>query len=85
MKQRASAMERANKTALVSYGVMNVILIACYLIEVVKKSRTPGYFAVFCALKLRFSSKRHFIMSFRPRCLHRVEKTRRKPHSFNYN
>ena len=52
MKQRASAMERANKTALVSYGVMNVILIACYLIEVVKKSRTPGYFAVFCALAI---------------------------------
>lgn len=51
-EQQALAQQRANKTALVSYGVMNVILVACYLLEVVKKSRTVGYFAVFCVLAL---------------------------------
>lgn len=50
--QRTVAQHRANKTALVSYGVMNVILVACYLLEVVKNSRTIGYFAVFCVLAL---------------------------------
>ena len=51
-EQRALAKQRANKTALVCYGVMNFILIACYILEVVKKSRTIGYFAVFCVLAL---------------------------------
>ena len=51
-EQQVSAQQRANKTALVSYGVMNFILIACYLLEVVKKSRTIGYFAVFCVLAI---------------------------------
>ena len=50
--QKVSAQQRANKTALVSYGVMNFILIACYLLEVIKKSRTIGYFAVFCVLAI---------------------------------
>lgn len=49
-EQRISAQQRANKNALVCYGVMNFILIACYLLEVVKKSRTVSYFAVFCIL-----------------------------------
>lgn len=48
--QQISSQQRANKTALVSYGVMNFILIACYLIEVLKKSRTVGYYTVFCIL-----------------------------------
>lgn len=34
-EQRIPAKQRANKTALVCYGVMNFILIACYLLEVV--------------------------------------------------
>lgn len=51
-EQQVSAQQRANKTALVSYGVMNFILIACYLLEVIKKSRTVGYFAVFCVLAI---------------------------------
>lgn len=51
-EQRVSAKQRANKTALVCYGVMNFILIACYLLEVIKKSRTVGYFAIFCVLAL---------------------------------
>ena len=50
--QQVSARQRANKSALVSYGVMNFILIACYLLEVIKKSRTIGYFAVFCVLAI---------------------------------
>ena len=50
--QKVSAQQRANKSALISYGVMNFILIACYLLEVVKKSRTVGYFAVFCVLAI---------------------------------
>lgn len=33
---------RANKTALVSYGVMDAILVACYLLEVVKNNRAVG-------------------------------------------
>ena len=48
--EQISAQQRANKTALVSYGVMNIILIACYLLEVIKKSRSIGYFSVFCVL-----------------------------------
>ena len=44
--QKVSAQQRANKSALISYGVMNFILIACYLLEVVKKSRTFGFDAL---------------------------------------
>lgn len=51
-EQQVSAQQRANKTAMVSYSVMNFILIACYLLEVIKKSRTVGYFAVFCILAI---------------------------------
>lgn len=43
-------MQRRNKTALTCYTVLNIILILCYLIEVAKKSRTLGYFAVFTLL-----------------------------------
>lgn len=51
-EQQVPAQQRANKTALVCYGVMNFILIACYLLEVIKKSRTVGYYAVFCVLAI---------------------------------
>lgn len=43
-------MQRRNKTALTCYTVLNIILILCYLLEVVKKSRTVGYFAIFTVL-----------------------------------
>ena len=49
-EQSTMARRRANKTALILYGVMNLVLILCYLLEVVKKSRTVGYFIVFCLL-----------------------------------
>jgi methyl-accepting chemotaxis protein len=45
-----SAQQRANRTALMLYGLTNVILIISYFLEVFKKSRTVGYFALFCVL-----------------------------------
>ncbi|MDE6434083.1 MAG: hypothetical protein K2L07_07615 [Lachnospiraceae bacterium] len=47
-----SDIRRCNVTALQTYGLMNAILVICYLIEVIKKSRTIGYFAIFCILAL---------------------------------
>ncbi|MDD6039060.1 MAG: methyl-accepting chemotaxis protein [bacterium] len=49
---KLSAQARANRLAVICYGVMNVILVLSYLIEVLKKSRTVGYFAVFCLLAI---------------------------------
>lgn len=48
--QKATAQSRANKTAIWLYGIMNLVLVICYAVEVMKKSRTIGYFAVFCVL-----------------------------------
>lgn len=47
-----SDMTMSNFVSIVSYTIINVILIACYIIEVVKGARTIGYFAVFCILAL---------------------------------
>ena len=47
-----SDMTMSNFVSIVSYTIINVILIACYIIEVVKGSRTIGYFTVFCILAL---------------------------------
>ena len=47
-----SDMNMSNFVSIISYTVINVILIACYVIEVVKGSRTIGYFTVFCILAL---------------------------------
>ncbi len=44
--------DRNNKTALGCYTAYNVILIVFYLIEVIKKSRTIGYYAIFATLSL---------------------------------
>ncbi|MBO5247203.1 MAG: hypothetical protein J6B28_08100 [Eubacterium sp.] len=52
MDRDVLARQRANKTAMGSYSVMTFILIACYLLEVLKKSRTVQYFAVFCTLAI---------------------------------
>ncbi len=43
---------RVNATAMFSYTLLVFILVACYLIEVLKKSRTVSYFVVFCILAL---------------------------------
>jgi len=45
-----SSIQRSNKNAVIIYGVMDLILVLCYLIEVIKGSRTVGYYGVFCAL-----------------------------------
>ncbi len=47
-----SDINMSNFVSIISYTIINVILIACYIIEVVKGSRTIGYFAVFCILAL---------------------------------
>ncbi|MDE5863118.1 MAG: hypothetical protein K2K56_12170 [Lachnospiraceae bacterium] len=43
-------MQRNNRAGLICYSVMVVVLVLCYLLEVVKKSRTVGYFIVFTIL-----------------------------------
>ena len=45
-------MRRNNWAVLFGYTVMDAVLVLCYLVEVIKKSRTIGYFAVFCLLAL---------------------------------
>ncbi|MBO5247538.1 MAG: hypothetical protein J6B28_09795, partial [Eubacterium sp.] len=52
MDREGLAQQRANKTAMVLYSVMTFILIACYLLEVLKKSRTVQYYAIFCTLAI---------------------------------
>ncbi len=49
---RGSDMQRCNKMALIAYTVIVIALIAAYLIEVIKGSRTIGYYIVFCLLAL---------------------------------
>lgn len=51
-QRRISDMQRCNKTAIIAYSVITVALAATYLIEVIKGSRTIGYYAVFCLLAL---------------------------------
>lgn len=51
-KQRVSAEQRANRAALLLYGIINAVLVLCYAIEVVKGSRSIGYYAVFLILAL---------------------------------
>lgn len=45
-------MERNNRFVIIGYTIYNIVLLACYVIEVVKKSRTIGYFLIFAALSL---------------------------------
>lgn len=47
-----SEIRRCNITTLLCYGLMDLILILCYIIEVLKKSRTVEYFIVFAILAL---------------------------------
>lgn len=46
----SAAMRHSNKASIWAYGIMNLILVVSYLIEVLKHSRTIGYYAVFCVL-----------------------------------
>lgn len=45
-------MQRNNSFAILGYTVYNIVLLICYFVEVLKKDRTIGYFAVFAALSL---------------------------------
>ena len=45
-------LKLANRASMAAYSIMNLILVACYLLEVIKHSRTLGYFIVFCIFAL---------------------------------
>lgn len=45
-------LKLSNRTSMVAYSIMNLILVACYLVEVIRQSRTVGYFVVFCLFAL---------------------------------
>lgn len=47
-----SDMQRANGTSVMAYALMNITLVICYLIEVIKESRTINYYIIFCVLAL---------------------------------
>lgn len=51
-KNSTSEKSMSNAASVLCYTIINVILIACYIIEVVKGSRTIGYLTVFCLLAL---------------------------------
>lgn len=44
--------QRNNRFTLICYTAYNILLLVFYLLEVAKKSRTIGYFAIFAALSL---------------------------------
>lgn len=44
--------EKNNAYVLLGYTVYNIVLLLCYLIEVIKGSRTIGYYIIFSALSL---------------------------------
>lgn len=50
--ENRTEMQRNNQVGLFCYALMNVILVVCYLIEVIKGSRTLAYYGVFCLLAL---------------------------------
>lgn len=50
--QNISEMEQNNKTAKACYSVIDIVLVICYLVEVLKGDRTVGYYVVFCLLAL---------------------------------
>lgn len=56
MEERNSVFEREmarnNRFVITGYTIYNAVLLACYLLEVIKKSRTVGYFVVFAALSI---------------------------------
>lgn len=51
-KQKFDGLKLSNRTSMIAYSIMNIILVVCYLVEVLKKSRSMGYFAVFCIFAL---------------------------------
>lgn len=51
-KDSISEMQRSNLASILCYTIMNAVLVLCYLVEVIKKDRTVGYFVLFCILAL---------------------------------
>ncbi len=51
-KRNVSDVYRCNKMTIVAYTVITVALLGAYLIEVIKGSRTLGYYGVFCLLAI---------------------------------
>ncbi|MDE6531549.1 MAG: hypothetical protein K2K96_12385 [Lachnospiraceae bacterium] len=47
-----SDMQRANGTSVIAYSLMNIVLVICYLVEVIKGDRDIPYYIAFCALAL---------------------------------
>ena len=47
-----SVERRVNATAMFSYGLLSAVLVICYFIEVLKKSRSLTYFIIFTILAL---------------------------------
>ncbi len=45
-------MAKNNAFTILGYTIYNIVLLTCYLVEVIKKSRTIGYFITFAALSL---------------------------------
>lgn len=45
-------LKLSNRATMAAYSIMNLILVVCYLLEVIKHSRTVGYFVVFCIFAL---------------------------------
>ena len=50
--KKIDGLKLSNRTSMIAYSIMNIILVVCYLVEVLKKSRSMGYFAVFCIFAL---------------------------------
>ena len=50
--RKFDGLKLSNKTSMIAYSIMNIILVVCYLLEVLKKIRTMGYFMVFCIFAL---------------------------------
>ena len=46
-KENMSEQHRSNKAVLLCYVIMDLILVASYLIELIKGNRTLGYFIIF--------------------------------------
>lgn len=51
-ERRISDIFRCNKAAMIAYASTVAVLIVAYLIEVLKQSRTWGYYGVFCLLAI---------------------------------
>lgn len=50
--EHLSGTRRCNRFTMVGYTIYNVVLLSLYLIEVIKGSRTIGYYAIFATLSI---------------------------------